>query len=399
MTIACTLSTPCSCCVMPIDHTSTADSACMYMRAKRSMSSRDTPDKRSRSSNRASSRWSSRPSNPLVCSVTNSLSIAAHREQHLEHAVAERDVAAGVDAEELVGDLCAEHRALDVRRHPVALEPRFAQRIHDRDPRAPLLGEVQVLHEHGLGVGDVGPEQHDEVAVDHVAVGARRRGDADRILQRVRRRRVAHACRVVDVVGADEPGRLLRGVVHLVGDTAGGQVDADAVGFGDADAIGHEIERVVPRERPEPGVAAVTHHRRTEPAQLAQLAPVQLRQRGDVGEPFVGDRGRGVDLQQFQARRAQVHAGDRPVVEAGNAERASVAHALAQDAPRKRQVAPVVPHGRGHVAVVMRLLLSRAIRLPPDPEVAPRPLRRADETLAAAPHVRRRRCVRDACTR
>ena len=38
-----------------------------------------------------------------------------------------------------------------------------------------------------------------------------------------------------------------------------------------------------------------------------------------------------------------MHAADRPVVEAGDAERAAVAHALAQDAQRVRQLAAVVP--------------------------------------------------------
>ena len=47
-------------------------------------------------------------------------------QQHLQHAVEERDVATGVHAEELVGHLRAEHRALDVARHPVAIEPRLA---------------------------------------------------------------------------------------------------------------------------------------------------------------------------------------------------------------------------------------------------------------------------------
>ena len=75
--MAVTLSTPCSCWVMPIDHTSTAEPADAYIRANRAMSARDAPDARSSSSNgwRSSSATSS--SNPFVCARTNSRSTAS----------------------------------------------------------------------------------------------------------------------------------------------------------------------------------------------------------------------------------------------------------------------------------------------------------------------------------
>ena len=146
-----------------------------------------------------------------------------------------------------------------------------------------------------------------------------------------------------------------------------------------ADAAGDEIERVVPADPPEAAVAAAPHHRVREPAELAQFPALHRSQRFDVGERLVGDRARGVDLQQLEARRAEVHAADGPVVEAGDAERAPVAHALRQDAPRPREVAPVLPHDPGDVAVVVRLLLPDAVRLPPDPQVAPQALRTVDE--------------------
>ncbi len=161
---------------------------------------------RGRRTTRARARRAARRS-PSVCSRTNSRSIAALGEHHLQHAVDERDVATDVHREEVVGHLGAEHRALDVARHPVALEPGLAQRVDHHDLRAALAGEVEVLHEDRLRVGDVGAEQHDQIGVDHVGVGAGRRGDPDRALQRGRRRRVAHARRVVDVVGAEEPRR------------------------------------------------------------------------------------------------------------------------------------------------------------------------------------------------
>ena len=225
--MAATLSEPCSCCVIPIDHTRTAVRADAYMRAKRSMSARDAPDCRSRSANDSRSSSSSNSSKPSVCSRTNSSVDPAVGQQHLQHAVEERDVAAGVHREELVGHLRAEHRALDVARHPVALEARLAHRVDHRDLRAALARQEQVLHEHRLRVGDVGAEQHDQVALDDVGVRAGRRADADRALQGGGRRRVAHPRRVVDVVRAEEAGDLLRDVVGLVGDAARGEVDRE----------------------------------------------------------------------------------------------------------------------------------------------------------------------------
>ena len=200
-TIAATLSAPCSCCVIPIDQMSTAELAArvhpgeaLHVGARRARLPLEIGERLARRARRRTS------SNPSVCSRTKSRSIAAVGEQHLEHAVEEREVAAGVHREELVGHLRAEHRALDVARHPVAIEPRLAQRVDHRDLRAALARQVQVLHEHRLPVGDVGAEQHDEIAVDHVGVRARGRGDADRLLQRRGRRRVADARGVVDVV-------------------------------------------------------------------------------------------------------------------------------------------------------------------------------------------------------
>ena len=50
--------------------------------------------------------------------------------------VEERDVAAAVDREEVVGHARPEERALGVRRNPVALQARLAVRVDDRDLRA-----------------------------------------------------------------------------------------------------------------------------------------------------------------------------------------------------------------------------------------------------------------------
>ena len=60
------------------------------------------------------------------------------------------------------------------------LEPGLAERVDDHDLGPSLPREIQVLHEDRLRVRDIGAEQDDEVALDHVTVRARRRRDADR---------------------------------------------------------------------------------------------------------------------------------------------------------------------------------------------------------------------------
>ncbi len=269
--MAATLSDPCSCCVMPIDHTRMAVVAAAYMRAKRSMSARDAPDWRSRSVKDSRSR--------LLQHLVEAFGVLAHEltvdptvgQQHLHHAVEERDVATRVDPEELVGHLRSEHRALDVARHPVAIESGLAHRVDDRDLGAALARQVQVLHEHRLRVGDVGAEEHDQVALDDVGVRARRRANADRALQHGGRRCMTDPRRVVDVVGAEEARDLLRDVVRLVRDAARGEVDGQPLRSARTDAIGDEPEGLVPRDAGEATVAFAAHHRVGEPAEITEL--------------------------------------------------------------------------------------------------------------------------------
>ena len=110
LTIACTLSVPQTCWVMPIDQTSTALFAVAYMRANR----RHVVDARRRRSARGRRATGARSvGRELVparrCArATKSRSTAVLLDQDLEHAVQEGDVAADVDREELVGDLGAE---------------------------------------------------------------------------------------------------------------------------------------------------------------------------------------------------------------------------------------------------------------------------------------------------
>ena len=165
--------------MIPIDHTSTAASAACVHAGEALHVARDAPDSSLEVGEGLALELVEQLVEPDGVVADEGAVDAALGEQHLEHAVDERDVAAGVDGEELVGHLRAEHRALDVARHPVALEAGLAQRVDDGDLRAALAGEVQVLHEDGLRVGDVRAEQHDQVAVDDVGVRARRGADAD----------------------------------------------------------------------------------------------------------------------------------------------------------------------------------------------------------------------------
>ena len=198
------------------------------------------------------------------------------REQLLQDAVEERDVPAHVHAEELVGHLRAEQGALDVARHPVAVEAGLAKRVDDGDLRSPLPRQEQVLHEHGLRVGGVAADEHDEIGADDVAVRDGRRAGADRLLQHERRRRVTDPGGVVDVVATQEPDELLRDVVRLVGEPARREIHAEAVRPRGPEPVGDEVERVVPAHAPEAVLALVTHHRVREAAEVPELLPAQL---------------------------------------------------------------------------------------------------------------------------
>ena len=57
-----------------------------------------------------------------------------------------------------------------------------------------------------------------------------------------------------------------------------------------------------------------------------------------------------------------MHAVDRPIVEPGDAQRAAIAHAAAQNLPGVRQVVAILPHDLGHVAKVLRFSAAQAER-------------------------------------
>ena len=268
-----TASVPLRCWVMPIDHTSTAArrrGVASWRSAPSPRGSCPTPP-RARPTSLGLDLGARGPRTRPCARRTKGVVDRVRREQRLQHAVDERDVAARVDAEELVGHLRPEHRALGVARHPVPLEPRLAHRVDDHDLRPALARVEQVLHEDRLTVGDVAAEEDDEVALDDVGVGARGRGDADRALERGRRRRVAHPRRIVDVVGADRTRGLLRRVVDLVRDAARGEVERKGIrGRRRPDPRRSGRAPRPTRTRVKPALAGAADHRIRQPAELAR---------------------------------------------------------------------------------------------------------------------------------
>ena len=365
-----TLSEPKACCVRPIDQTKMADSDAAYIDANRSMSAREVPERRSSSSKGRSSSTAESSGKPAVCSAMKASSRPPVRREGLHHPGDERDVAADVDREELVGHAGAEHRALSAGGDPVALEAGLAERVDHRHPGALPAGEVEVLHDDGLRVGDVGSEQHDEVGLHEVRVGDRGGAGADHRAQRGGGGRVADARGVVDVVGAEETRHLAGRVVDLVRDPPGGHVEREPRSPGRPDAPGDQVQRLVPGHAREPRLARPPHHRIRQPAHVAQLGRRPAPQRRDVAEQCVVHLAHRVDLEQAEARRAQVDAVDGPVVQPGHAESAAVAHTLAQDARGVGQGAPVLPHHLQHVEVVVGFRQPDPVGAQAHPQVA-----------------------------
>ena len=285
---------------------------------------------------------------------------AVRLDERAKDADEKREIAAGVDVEPVVGERRAEERAGGDRRNPVALEPRLAVRVHDRNARAVLLRVVEVLRRHRLVVGGVRSEQHDEIRVQPVHVAARGRAVAERRLHRGGGCGVAEPRGVVDVVRAEEARRLLRRVVDLVRDPARGEIERGAPRIGRAQRGADAIERLVPRDDAEAAVAAAAHHRLPEAAERAQIVRRAARERIDVGEHRRIERRRRVEPHQLQPHHAEVDAVERPVGKARRAERAAVADAVVQNAPGERQLIAVLPCDGEHFAVVARLLAPEA---------------------------------------
>src|SRR5205807_8361264 len=133
--------------------------------------------------------------------------------------------------------------------------------------------------------------------LDDGAVRGGRRRYADRFSERARRRRVTYPRRVVDVVRPEMARDLLCGVVRLVRGSAGRQIDADPLWGRGADPRGDEVERLVPADPAEPGLAAPAEHRKRKSPERAKRRG-RAREAVDVGEHGWVERARRVQLQQ-----------------------------------------------------------------------------------------------------
>jgi len=230
--------------------------------------------------------------------------------------------------------------------------------VHDRHLRALQARVVEVLHRDRLVVGRVGAEEDDEVALHPVAVRAGGRAVAERLFHGHRGGGVAQPRRVVHVGGAHRAGGLLSRVVMLVQQPARGDVHGEALPVGRPDLLRRHRAGFVPRRHAEPLLAAPAHHRLGKAAQRAQIVRGEPLQRGDIGQAPRVERGRRVQPHQLQPHHAQVDAVHRPIAQAGGAQRAPVAHALAQDAQRVRELVAVGPGHARHLQVVVGLLLA-----------------------------------------
>ena len=73
------------------------------------------------------------------------------------------------------------------------------------------------------------------------------------------------------MIGAQEAGHLLRGVVHLVGDPPGGQVERQPLGIDAAQPLRQKIESLIPAEAAESRIPLPAHQGVRQPTELAEL--------------------------------------------------------------------------------------------------------------------------------
>ena len=162
---------------------------------------------------------------------------------------------------------------------------------------------------------------------------------------------MAEAGAQVDVIRAHEPRRLLERVIGLVDDPARGGEEAQAIARHAAQLLADDRQRLVPRQAVEAVAPGAVDQRERQAAQLAQLLVRERAQRGEVAELMLGDRSHGVQAQELEARHAQVDARDHVVAQPARPERASVTHAVPEDAPGVPEVVAVLPGDLDHLPI------------------------------------------------
>ena len=257
---ASTLSTPLVCCSMPRAWSSIPVAAVPHHSAACSMRAAGTPVISAAQPGVMSATAAAASSKPTVWASMNSWSSQVAADQLVQHRAEQRRVGARPDAEEEVGRAGQRHdpRVLhDQLGAAVAGPPDVARGDRER------LGDVRAGDPHHVGERDVAPR-----------VGAA--VDAERLLVAGAGRHHAVAAVVVEVGGVQgEAGELADQVALLVGQRDARQHGERVVAVGlldAADLADDPVERLVPRDPPEPaGRGGVALERVQQPVGVAAL--------------------------------------------------------------------------------------------------------------------------------
>ncbi len=347
------VATPWACCVSPMDQTKWAFGRATSRRANSCIRERGAPLARSRASHECPRTARAASSNPVVLRPTKSRSTPPGRSSRAFRtpqrnprsppvSTSNQWSARRVPSNALPGSDGIQYRSSPGSRYGLttAIEAPF------------FFAGMEVLRGDGLVVGDVRSEEHDQVGAEPVAVAASRGSMAEHALHGRSRGGMAEARRIVHVARSEEASRFLRGVVGLVRDPPRGQVEGDTIRIGLAKARAREIERLVPGDDPETLLARPPHHGLGQAAEIPEAARREALERSGVGEPGRVECGHRVQAQELEAHHAEVSAFDRPVREAGGAERAAVADAPRQDPPGEGELRSVLPGHPRHLAEV-----------------------------------------------
>ena len=157
-------------------------------------------------------------------------------DQHVEHAVEQRDVGARLERQMEIGNLGAFRAA----------------RVGDDDLQIRIggAGVLDGAEDDRVGDGRIGAGDEDELGLENVLVAARRRIGAQRLLVAGNGGGHAEPRIGVDVVGADQPlGQFVEDVV-ILGHQLAGNVEGDRIRAVGADRLGKTSGRLVERHVP-----------------------------------------------------------------------------------------------------------------------------------------------------
>ena len=281
--------------------------------------------------------------------------------QVLQDAVEERDIPAGEDLKKIIGDFGAEERTLGDGGHPIALHAWLAIRIHNEHSGAGVFSVIKILGGHGLVIGHVAADKHQQLCADPVRIGAGGGGAAHGRVQGCGAGGVTDPRAGIHMIRADEARHLLVCVVVLIGEPTRSQVPGHSTRVGCAQAVGNESNSFVPSDPSEAFLAPASHHRHRHAPELAKLPfPKSGETSRVLKHPPVHGR-HGIESHQLQAYGAQVNALHRPIAHAGGAQRTAVTAAITQDSPGVPEVVSVLPDKVQDRLVVVGMLLVQSV--------------------------------------